>query len=146
MVSAEHGPHLEETAALDPSVLTLQADIDSRVALRRGLGFQIKTTASDLGNEVGSHLSLLTGNLLDLELDVHNKHANIRIGAMSKSVMQINGHVRMRRDVARIRGSLELGWNGKPIVSNSRYSKLPVATFRVNALSKFACRSLKVPS
>lgn len=125
----------------EPESLSLDLELDgelARLAGRPSLGRQLKTKLTLWGNELGSHLNLLTMDLLDLELDVHLRHANLRLGTVTPRLgFRLAGDIQMRGDVARVKTRLTLGLRQRTL-------ELDLPTFEIASQSVEGERSVEL--
>lgn len=67
-------------------------------------------------NEVGLHLSALSANMVDLQVDVSARTAHLRLGGDydGRLLLRVDSDVKFRRGgVARVKAKLDLGLSGR---------------------------------
>jgi len=117
LAHADFGPSESEGDAAPGAVvadLQLEASLDARTGLKRSVGYHLTEKATLWSNELGTHLNMLTMDLVDLNFDVRKRRANVRVGALTDSGgLRIDGRIKVRSNVARIQSSLALGLRGQ---------------------------------
>ncbi len=96
--------------------LELHASLDSRAGHKKSMGRHLTDKLTLWSNELGSHLNLLTVDMIDFHFDVRKRYANVRIGGLSDGTgVQVDGDIKVRHNVARIRSKLALGVRGQTL-------------------------------
>lgn len=104
--AAEPSPRISTGVDL---ALRLDVDVVPMRRIRPSLGKQLQNKMTLWTNELGAHLNLLSGDMLDMRFDVRHKRGWLRVGALSsRGGFVINGRVKVRGSVARIRPKLTL--------------------------------------
>jgi hypothetical protein len=89
--------------------LELDLDLVPMPRVRPSLGKQLQQKMTLWTNELGAHLNLLTGDMLDMRFDVTSKRGWLRVGALSsRGGFVMSGRVKVRGTVARIKPRLTL--------------------------------------
>lgn len=89
--------------------LKLDLDLVPIERVRLSLGKRLQQQMTLWTNEFGSRLNLLTGDMVDMRFDVRGKRGWLRVGTLSsRGGFMINGRVRIRGTVARIKPRLTL--------------------------------------
>ena len=106
------------SAAADPSprlstgvdlALRLDEELVPSTRVRPSLGKRLQAKMTLWTNELGAHLNVLTGDMVDMRFDVLEKRGWLRVGTVSsRGGFAFSGRVRVRGSVARIRPRLTL--------------------------------------
>ena len=98
----------------DITKLQLEAELRSSSAAKKSLGRHVTDKLTLWGNEVGGHVNLLTLDMVDMRFNARKRRAAIRVGALAERLgLQINGDIKVRSNVARVKSSIALGLNGR---------------------------------
>ena len=98
----------------DVADLELEADLEAHMDAKKSLGRHLTDKLTLWSNELGTHVNMLTLDLVDLQFDMQRRNAHVRVGALSENVgLRVAGNIRVRANVARIRSSLALAIRGQ---------------------------------
>lgn len=78
------------------------------------LSDQITERLTQLGNELGRHLDLLSNNMFQLSLDGRKRHAHVRVGGGNVGLLalQLDGDIQFDDIHAHIHARIDLGFHG----------------------------------
>ena len=81
------------------------------------LSYQVKENLTLYSNELGTHLSNLSFNLVNLRFDAHTQRARLRLGGdFGKQLsLRIDGDVRFTGGMARVKTRVALGFVGRQL-------------------------------
>jgi hypothetical protein len=97
---AARADRLTETPELQPTV---------------SLSHKIKTRLTELSTELGSHLSAISFDLLDMRFNAHEKRARVKVDAGSDDTLslRVDGDVVFEHGAANVKARVDLGLAGR---------------------------------
>lgn len=107
-------PAAAQPAAAQPNVLL--GDRWPSVPDGHGLSLedQITDRLTQLGNELGRHLDLLSHEMFQLTVDGRRRHAHVRLGGGNAGMLaiQFDGDIQFEDVNARVHARIDLGFHG----------------------------------
>lgn len=103
-----------ELHGADVGELQLEAELRTSASKKKSLGRHLTDKITLWGNELGTHVNVLTLDMVDMRFNARQRRAAIRVGALAEQLgLRINGDIKVRSNVARVKSSIALGLRGR---------------------------------